>query len=300
MDSRGDPLRRLRSHLCALTTDGHYSAAKLTKQAATAGGRRRPVTRAAAGIYKGPTKHLLHGRDAAYQADRRSVSQVRLTDTYYGGSVPGVADPLPRWATVPPGEKLRYEHSLSSVGVSHVPPGQRGLHIARGALSQHVVQPLGELDSELLSERALPVLVAAGAMQGPTLMLIAGEHGNEYESIAAVQTLLQELDTATLRGRVVGVPVTSVDSFLAHQRIAEDDGKNLARCWPGRADGSISERVAFALCRDFLNVPAPHKPAFMVALHTYAHGTGSPKGATLAGYNIYTAACVKPSRCKVV
>ena len=104
-----------------------------------------------------------------------------------------------------------------SVGATSVPPAQRGLHIARGTLSQHVVQPdLGQLDSELLGARALPVLVAAGAAgPGPTLLLIAGEHGNEYESIAAVQTLLRGLDTAKLRGRVVGVPVTSIDSFLA-------------------------------------------------------------------------------------
>ena len=42
--------------------------------------------------------------------------------------------------------------------------------------------------------------------------------------------------------------------------------------------------------RDFLNVPEPHKPVFMVALHTYAHGAGAPNGATLSGYNIYPAA----------
>jgi hypothetical protein len=230
--------RRMASLACALGGPPIAEQAQLQAASTTSG------TSSSSRRYGG-AKPLQHGRDAAHQGDgRRSVQQVRSADRYYSRSVPRSADPLPRWAEVAAGEKLQYQHALPSVGATLlVPPAQRGLHIARGTLSQHVAQPSGELDSGLLAERALPVLVATGAAPGPTLLLIAGEHGNEYESIAAVQTLLRGLDTATLSGRVVGVPVTSVDAFLAHQRISEDDGKNLARCWPGRPDGSISERV---------------------------------------------------------
>ena len=143
--------------------------------------------------------------------------------------------------------------------------------MAKGPASDRLtieVRPTGDLDAGLLAERALPVMVAAGKEPGPTLLLIAGEHGNEYESIASLQTLMNGLDTATFTGTVVAVPITNVDSFVNNQRIGQDDGKNLARCWPGRADGTLTERVAFALQRDFLNVEGPHKPQFMVALHT--------------------------------
>jgi hypothetical protein len=227
---------------------------------------------------------------AAEAADLRSVEQAQSTDAWFAASTRDAAEPLPRWATVPRGQRLRYEHPLPAAGVGAVPPEQRGMHIARGSIVSYTARPAGELDASLLAERSLPVMVAAGAEDGPTLLFIAGEHGNEYESIVALQTLMSTVDTATLRGRLVGVPVTSVDSFVNNQRIAQDDGKNLARCWPGRADGSLTERVAYALQRDFLNVPEPHKPVFMVALHTYAHGAGAPNGATLSGYNIYPAA----------
>jgi hypothetical protein len=40
------------------------------------------------------------------------------------------------------------------------------------------------------------------------------------------------------------------------------------RCWPGVADGTLTERVAFALQRDFLHAPAPHTPVRLICLCT--------------------------------
>ena len=116
------------------------------------------------------------------------------------------------------------------------------------------------------------------------LLLIAGEHGNEYESIIALQEALRALDPTALRGKVVGVNCCSVDSYLHQSRVANADGQNLARVYPGKADGTLTERVAFTLQNDFLGQAAPHKPALLVALHTFG-----PRlmGATLSGYNIY-------------
>ena len=212
-----------------------------------------------------------HAGDAEHQADERSFTAARLADPFFAATLaPAAADP-PRWATVAPGEKLNYAHALPDGATADVPPGERGRHVAKGPASDRLtieVRPTGDLDAGLLAERALPVMVAAGKEPGPTLLLIAGEHGNEYESIASLQTLMNGLDTATFTGTVVAVPITNVDSFVNNQRIGQDDGKNLARCWPGRADGTLTERVAFALQRDFLNVEGPHKPQFMVALHT--------------------------------
>ena len=228
--------------------------------------------RAAAAPAYQPGAHLEQGgRDAEHQADERSFTAARLADPFFAATLaPAAADP-PRWATVAPGEKLNYAHPLPDGATADVPPSERGRHVAKGPASDRLtieVRPTGDLDAGLLAERALPVMVAAGKEPGPTLLLIAGEHGNEYESIASLQTLMNGLDTATFKGTVVAVPITNVDSFVNNQRIGQDDGKNLARCWPGRADGTLTERVAFALQRDFLNVEGPHKPQFMVALHT--------------------------------
>eukprot|EP01043_Picozoa_sp_COSAG02_P024196 COSAG02_NODE_1315_length_13314_cov_30.517291_9_plen_337_part_00 len=255
-----------------------------------AGGGSPPVvvasTAATTRVYKGPSQLLASRRGFA---DDPHVSHVQKVDDCFAERA--VHAPLPRWATVPRGEKLFYEHPLPvQPDDGPVPPEERGMHIARGSVVSYTARPVGELDASLLTDCALPVMVAAGKHDGPTLLFIAGEHGNEYESIAALQTLMGSLDTSTLQGTVVGVPVTSIDSFVANQRISQDDGKNLARCWPGCADGTLTERVAFVLQHDFLGVPAPYRPVFMVALHTYAHGAGAPNGATLSGYNIYPSA----------
>lgn len=237
-------------------------------------------------VYGGPSQLLASGRGFA---DDPHVSHVQEVDSCFA---PREAHaPLPRWATVARGEKLYYEHPLPvQPDDGPVPPEERGLHIARGSIVSYTARPVGDLDASLLTDRALPVMVAAGMHDGPTLLFIAGEHGNEYESIAALQTLIESLDTSTLSGTVVGVPVTSIDSFVANQRISQDDGKNLARCWPGLPDGTLTDRVAFVLQNDFLGAPTPYRPVFMVALHTYAHGPGAPNGATLSGYNIYPSA----------
>ena len=152
----------------------------------------------------------------------------------------------------------------------------------RGQLTQYEHPVIG--DDALTRERSLPVSVVAGTEDGPVLLLIAGEHGNEYESIIALQETIRELNPANLRGRVVGVNCCSVDSYLHRVRVANADGQNLARVYPGKVDGTLTERVAYTLQNDFLGQPTPHKPTLMVALHTYGPNL---IGATLAGYSIY-------------
>ena len=139
-------------------------------------------------------------------------------------------------------------------------------------------------DDDLSRACALPVTVVAGAQDGPTFLIIAGEHGNEYENIVALQETLAGLDPAELRGRVVAVHCASVDSYLNRTRVAAADGQNLARCYPGNREGTLTERVAYTLQNEFLGQPEPHKPVCLVPLHTYGPGM---MGATLSGYNIY-------------
>ncbi len=55
----------------------------------------------------------------------------------------------------------------------------------------------------------LPVLAAAGLADGPTLAVLAGVHGDEYEGIRAIPQIFRALDLAQLRGRLptlVGYP----------------------------------------------------------------------------------------------
>ena len=88
----------------------------------------------------------------------------------------------------------------------------------------------------------------AGAGAKPHLLVTAGVHGDEFEPMAAVRELIRALDPMRprLRGRVTLAPVVNEAAFLRGQRTAED-GLDLARTCPGRADGTITERVAASL-----------------------------------------------------
>lgn len=84
-----------------------------------------------------------------------------------------------------------------------------------------------------------------GSKAGPHLVIFGGVHGDEFEPMAAVRRLGLDVTPSDLRGRLTLAPVVNEPAFLRGQRVAED-GLDLARTFPGRADGSITQRVAHA------------------------------------------------------
>lgn len=97
---------------------------------------------------------------------------------------------------------------------------------------------------------AIPITTITGAKPGTALALIAGNHGYEYPPILALQRLRDQIDAATLAGTVIMVHVANMPSFLGRTvYFSPADGKNLNRVYPGRADGSVSERIAYAVTK---------------------------------------------------
>src|SRR3954466_13341692 len=90
-----------------------------------------------------------------------------------------------------------------------------------------------------------PCFEAEGATDGPRLSLIAGIHGCEYSSIAAVTKVMRELDTSELSGTITAVPVVSLESFRQRSPfVVPADGKNLNRSFPGSYDGTYTDVLA--------------------------------------------------------
>ncbi len=99
----------------------------------------------------------------------------------------------------------------------------------------------------------IPVTVITGATPGPVLALIAGNHGYEYPPVLALQRLRAALDPAQLSGTVIMVHVANMPSFLGRTvYFSPVDGKNLNRVYPGRQDGTVSERIAWAITREVI------------------------------------------------
>src|SRR5262245_4400274 len=99
----------------------------------------------------------------------------------------------------------------------------------------------------------IPVTVANGAGPGPLLALVAGTHGSEYTSIVALQRLRPTLEPARMRGAAILVHMANPPSFYGRRTYYSPDGKNLNRVYPGKADGTVSERMAYAITREVID-----------------------------------------------
>ena len=93
----------------------------------------------------------------------------------------------------------------------------------------------------------VPVVEVTGASDGPRLTVIAGVHGCEYASMAAVRQWSASLARRDLRGSVRAVPVLNLPAFRARSPfVIPEDGKNLNRCFPGDPGGTLADRLAHA------------------------------------------------------
>lgn len=122
-----------------------------------------------------------------------------------------------------------------------VPPGQR--------LDVEVAVPAGSADPATV----VPVTVFHGVADGPTLALTAGVHGYEFPPILAAQQLLTRIDPGQLRGTIILVRMAHVPAFEHRVPYVNPfDRKNLNRVFPGRADGTQAERIAWAISTEVI------------------------------------------------
>ena len=119
------------------------------------------------------------------------------------------------------------------------------------------VSPLGDAGARI------PVSLVRGSGDGPVLALIAGTHGYEYPGISALQRLRQSIEPHELRGTLILVHIANPPSFYGRTIYASPaDGKNLNRVFPGRSDGTLSERIAHAITTEVIV-----KADYLVDLH---------------------------------
>ncbi|HUB77364.1 MAG TPA: M14 family metallopeptidase [Bryobacteraceae bacterium] len=99
----------------------------------------------------------------------------------------------------------------------------------------------------------IPITAIRGSRPGPVLALVAGNHGYEYPPILALQRIRGQIDPAELGGRIVMVHTANMPSFLGRTvYFSPVDGKNLNRVYPGRTDGTVSERIAYAITKEVI------------------------------------------------
>jgi len=92
----------------------------------------------------------------------------------------------------------------------------------------------------------LPLFVLNGARDGPTLVVTAGIHGSEYVGIETAYRLALRTDPQELSGQLVIAPIASMQAFARRAiYLCPPDDKNLNRMFPGKAEGSFAEQLAY-------------------------------------------------------
>ncbi|HKW35674.1 MAG TPA: M14 family metallopeptidase [Candidatus Acidoferrum sp.] len=135
---------------------------------------------------------------------------------------------------------LRAQQSFT-VGTASAAPGQK----ATGYL---------EVPAGVDAATNIPVVVVNGAKTGKTLALVSGAHGTEYVSIFAIEKLIAQIDPAQLTGTVVLVPLVNIASFEQKvPHVNPIDNKSMNRFYPGKADGTQTERASFLITKQIVD-----------------------------------------------
>lgn len=79
---------------------------------------------------------------------------------------------------------------------------------------------------------------------GPKVLLMAGNHGDEYEGQVALGNLARRLSPADIDGQIIILPMANYPAAAAGQRTSPIDGGNLNRSFPGDPDGTPTQMIA--------------------------------------------------------
>jgi predicted deacylase len=92
----------------------------------------------------------------------------------------------------------------------------------------------------------IPVTTVANG-QGPTVLVLGGNHGDEYQGQIAAMKLARELAPEMITGRVVLIPSLNFPAARAATRLSPLDGMNMNRAFPGQPEGNVTSQIAHYL-----------------------------------------------------
>lgn len=94
--------------------------------------------------------------------------------------------------------------------------------------------------------RRLPLMVAEGDRDGPTIFLCAAIHGDEVNGTAVIHSVFKKIEReeALISGKIVALPILNPFGFELMTRHEPFDEADLNRQFPGQPDGDYPQRLA--------------------------------------------------------
>jgi predicted deacylase len=114
-----------------------------------------------------------------------------------------------------------------------------------GKVLDHLGMPFS-IDRSPYFQVKVPVSVIRNGA-GPSVLLMAGNHGDEYEGELCLARLARRLEPARIKGRVTIMPAANMPAVMAAKRCSPLDGGNLNRAFPGDPKGNPTSRLAYFL-----------------------------------------------------
>ena len=112
----------------------------------------------------------------------------------------------------------------------------------------------------------IPIRVARGEHDGPTIFVTAACHGDELNGTGAIRQLISDESVQLIRGSLILVPILNLLGFDRHSRYLPDR-RDLNRFFPGSSSGNGAERIANQLFCEIVE-----RSDYGIDLHTAASG----------------------------
>ena len=92
----------------------------------------------------------------------------------------------------------------------------------------------------------IPITTVANG-SGPTVLILGGNHGDEYQGQIAAMKLARELTPDMVTGRIILIPSLNFPAARSATRLSPLDGMNMNRAFPGNPEGSVTSQIAHFL-----------------------------------------------------
>ena len=90
---------------------------------------------------------------------------------------------------------------------------------------------------------SVPIAVIKNG-DGPTALLIAGSHGDEYEGQIVLTRLIESIEPERISGRLIVLPAANLPAALNGTRLSPLDSGNLNRCFSPAAAHTPTRQIA--------------------------------------------------------
>ncbi|MDQ1095692.1 MULTISPECIES: succinylglutamate desuccinylase/aspartoacylase family protein [Chryseobacterium] len=139
----------------------------------------------------------------------------------------------------------------------------------------------------------IPVTVIKGKEKGPVFTMVAGIHGYEYPPVIAVQELLKEISSDSVRGTLIIIPIANIEAFNKRTPfISPLDNKNLNNAFPGSPEGTPTDLIAHLITKEvisnsdvFLDIHGGDANEDLIPFVCYYNRTDTPEQ-TAAAYEL--------------